>query len=196
MTEDDDLDGLLDLSLIALFKPFNSDVSGGAMQLEEADCSAPISTMECEPKTGGYWTTLSYDGLPDGPCLEPFDGTTSSYTPAIAEPVAPCFVTWPGTFVFTLIGLDVPLRHLRIAATTIGDPPTGFVSGLLMGFVSETDADGLLFPGSVPLIGDQPLSSLFPGGTDSCSLGDDRDSHGEESGWWLYFNFEADQVPY
>ena len=63
--------------------------------------------------------------------------------------------------------------------------------GLLLGFLLESEADAILIPADIPVVGGQPLSALFPGGTGNCSGGDDRDVHMSESGWWLYFNFTA-----
>jgi hypothetical protein len=98
--------------------------------------------------------------------------------------------------VITLWDLEIPLSMFQMSGTAVGEPPTMFTNGLLMGFLSETDADALTFAAGVPLIGGLPLSSILAGGEDSCKSTDDRDSPGTETGWWFYFNFEADWVPY
>jgi hypothetical protein len=198
MTTDDDHDGLLDLSLVTVFEPYSSSIAGGSMRFVVASCTAPSETTTCSPAVGGAWESLMYDGYPGGPCLEPFAGTTTGYSPAITEPQPPCFVSLPEALVLTLWDLEIPLSAFQMSATAVGDPPTAFWNGLLMGFLSETDANALTFPAGVPLIGDLPLSSILPGGpdTDACTSADDRDNIGGETGWWFYFNFEAVPVPY
>jgi len=64
----------------------------------------------------------------------------------------------------------------------------------LRGFVREIDADQILIPPDVPLIGGQPLSALLPGGAGNCAAGDDRDMLNGEPGWWFYFAIEAERV--
>jgi hypothetical protein len=87
------------------------------------------------------------------------------------------------------------LSEVAGAATYDGDPATGLVHGLLRGFLNEAQADATTV--TLPLLGDVPLSSLLPGGTDCCADHDDRDmDSGGASGWYVYLTFTAVEVPY
>ncbi len=196
ITGDADGDGFLDLSSLLLFRPFDSQALGEQVDFGAGMCTAPIGTTTCaaDPMTDPLVTT--YDAFPAGTCLETLAGTTSGYSPAIGEPAAPCFVTVAETVPFQLGDLTVTLEDVQIAAAFPDDPATSFDSGLIRGFLSEADADALLLPDDLPVVGGQPLSVLLPGGTGNCAAGDDRDMNGGVSGWWFYFNFEADRVPY
>lgn len=74
--------------------------------------------------------------------------------------------------------------------------PESLIEGLIYGFLREDDADSILFPASYPIIGGQPISFLLPGGTGNCSFGDDTELHDGFFGWWFYFNFTAEYVPW
>ncbi len=196
ITTDGDGDGFLDLSLLHLFRPF--DTLAEDLRFDQAGglCTAPIDGTVCDQDPVATPQVGSYDGLADGTCLAPLDGTTSGYSPAIVEPAAPCFVTAPQTVVLDLEGLTVPLTDTQLAASWVGDPVTHLGDGLMRGFLSEEDADNLLLPPELPVVGGQPLSSLLPGGTGSCAAGDDRDVHQGTVGWWFYLNDTADRVEY
>jgi hypothetical protein len=72
------------------------------------------------------------------------------------------------------------------------------INGIIRGFISEADADSIELPAGLPLVGEQPVSSLFPGGTGNCRTGegiDDRDiGPDSEPGWYFYLNFTAHEV--
>jgi hypothetical protein len=116
--------------------------------------------------------------------------------PGIIDPIAPCFVSAPQDLLLYLDDMEIPLTQARIAATFYGDPVNRLVSGLVMGFLRESDADATPLPADLPVIGGDPLSSVLPGGSGCCAGHDDRDSLDGESGWWLYLNLEADSVVY
>ncbi len=196
ITADADADGFLDLSSLLLFRPFDSQAVGERVDFDGGMCTAPIATTTCasDPLTDPLMT--SFDAIAAGTCLEALPGTTSGYPPAVIGPTAPCFVTFAETVPFQLGDLTVTLEDVQIAAAFAGDLPTALDSGLIRGFLSETDADALLLPADLPVVGGQPLSVLLPGGTGSCATGDDRDMNDGVSGWWFYFDFEAARVPY
>ena len=97
----------------------------------------------------------------------------------------------------TLGDLAVTLGDVQLAGTFVGEVlVTSLESGLIRGFLSETDADLLLLPKDLPIVGGQPLSVLLPGGTNNCAFGDDRDMHEGVLGWWFYFNYTAGHETY
>ena len=100
-------------------------------------------------------------------------------------------------------GIPITLRDARIGARYSGNPATGLTNGLLMGFISQTDANNTTIPSSFPVVGGQPLSSLLPGGAGNCNCNgncgttnDDKDTNNSVVGWWFYLNFTANKVPW
>ena len=128
---------------------------------------------------------------------------------AVAEPVTrwpevaavETRITAPVSLTITLSGIPVPLRDARLAATYSGNPAQTVLNGLLMGFISETDADNTILPANLPLIGGKPLSIVLPGGDPAgpdrnCATFSDKDTNNGVVGWWFYLNFSAAKVPY
>jgi hypothetical protein len=196
MTTDGDDDGDLDSSTLLIFRPFNAGITDGSVVLTKADCTAPAENTQCRHSPEASPRYLRYDGLPAGPCLEVIPGTTSGYTPVITEPGSECFSTHEAVIWVDLNGTPVPLHNARIGAQETGGTIDHTEPGILMGFLFESDADTTLLPDDTPLIGGQPLSSVLPGGTDCCAPGDDRDTLDGVSGWWMYFNWVGDSVPF
>ena len=196
ITTDGDGDLLLDLSVLLLFRPLDPLAEGLRLDLAQGRCSTPIELTSCDPEPLVEPVVTTYDGLDVGTCLTTLPGTTSGYSPGIAEPTAPCFITAPQTLTVDFLGIPLELTDAQIAGTWTGMPEDTVESGLLFGFLAEADADAILIPAEIPLVGGLPLSALFPGGTGNCAAGDDRDIHQEVTGWWLYFNYRADAVPY
>lgn len=194
---DGDGDGFLDLSTLLLFRPYDGAALGVRVDTGPGACTAPPAPLSCDLDGVNVPQTIPYDALAAGSCLAPDAGTTSGYTPAVPEPTGPCFVTASRDALVDFAGVPVLLRSLQLAASQVGSPaPTGFLGGLQRGFLSEADADLILLPATVPIVGGQPISILFPGGTGNCAAGDDRDTVTGESGWWFYFEFESDEVTY
>lgn len=194
LNEDSDGDGCLDTTSLLAFRPLVSASTGGeTVDFRSGQCS---SATACGPGNTGVGSRTAYDTQSTGLCSEPVAGTTSGYSPAVVSPAAPCFGSDIGTADLAFLG-DVPLnpQDVRIAATfSGGEPATGLVDGLLYGFLPENEADLFLLPADLPLVGGQPLSSLFPGGTGNCSGADDRDIHNGSVGWWIYLDFSASAV--
>ncbi|MBK9032872.1 MAG: hypothetical protein IPL61_16640 [Myxococcales bacterium] len=193
-TDGTDADTNLDLSIATVFRPLNQ--AAGAMtplEIHFPSCTAPIGTTMCSrtPATAMAISTTATN-MATGTCLAPLAGTQGTpYTPAITTPTGPCYSAGPVTVTITLAGIPITLRDSRIAATYSGNPATTTVNGLLMGFISEADANATILPSTLPLVGGQPLSSLLPGGMGNCSSRDDRDMNGTVRGWWFYLNFTA-----
>jgi hypothetical protein len=196
ITMDTDDDGKLELSPTIVFRPLAQGSASGAIDVYFADCTAPIAGTMCVPgSTAPIRATAT--NMPSGSCLTPEAGTTTaSYTPAITSPSGPCFVSDAQSITVDLSGIIVMLRDARVAATYVGSPATGLMNGLLMGFLTEADADAAILPEDLPLVGGQPVSSVLPGGTDNCATNDDKDTHDGASGWWFYLNFPATMAPW
>ncbi len=197
---DDDGDGFLDLSLLSVFRPLQQPpASGGSVEIHTGDCTPPLLGETCAPGANPPGLT-TYANQSSGVCVTPLAGTTGpdnvgSYTPAISQPPAPCYASLPIDTTFSLGLVDIDLQDVVQGATFVGNPATDLSDGLIVGFLSESDADAILLPSTIPLIGGNPLSSVLPGGTGSCAPNDDRDvGPGGVSGWYFHLNFQAHHV--
>jgi len=191
---DTDADGLLDLSYVVEFLPLDTAQPTNLIDFGTADCSAPLSNTAC---TEVLVSALAGDAMlaSSATCAAPLPGTTRPYAPAIASANAPCFVSPVGSVSLDLGGIPVTLQQATLAATFVGAPPASLGNGLLRGFISEADANAIILPGSLPLIGGRPLSAVLPGGTGNCAAHSDKDVVSGVTGWWFYLNFPATRVP-
>ena len=204
VTMDVDHDGFLDLSFLTIMRPLDQSVPGGA-QLEFVDgrgeCTAPMSETQCTLPAGVSPLISTYSNLDSGACLEAVPGTTSDFSSPVTIPNAPCFSSGNMEVTVPFAGFEVPLHAARLAATYSGSPAVSLENGLLRGFLTESDADSIILPPSLPVIGGNSLSSALRGGGLSICPGSDLgtgpDGNGRTtSGWWLYLNFRADFVSY
>lgn len=185
-------DGLLDLSLLVALRPYDITQPTNPSVFGSSDCTAPLGSTTCVTAI-----VPAIDGpaaLTPATCLAPVADTTSGYTPPVTSSTAPCFVTPAGTVTLDVGGVPLPLIDAQVAARFGNSPPSFVTDGLLRGFLRESDADSTLIPDGVPLLEGQPISVMFPGGTNNCSSNDDRDTHNGVSGWWVYLNFTASRV--
>jgi len=67
--------------------------------------------------------------------------------------------------------------------------------GLLRGFLSEQDAEAIIFPDEIEVIGGRSLASLLAGGQGNCADSSDMDQFDGVDGWWFYFDIEATRPP-
>lgn len=199
---DGDNDGLLDLSPTLVFRPLvQTNAATTPLQLYFADCTAPMSSTMCSPGTAAPISVTATTST-TMTCLSPIANTTRPYTPAITNATMPCFSTGATTVTFDLSGIPITLQNARIAATYSGTPATQLLNGLLIGFISEADANATIIPASFPLVGGQPLSTLLPGGdppgpnNTNCAGHSDKDTLNGVSGWWFYLNFRATRAPW
>lgn len=197
ITGDAEPDGTLDASYLLQFRPLLELANDLRLDFAGGLCSAPMAGTTCAPDPASVPQTSLYDGLASGTCLEALAGTTyGPYSPEVGGVSAPCFVSAPRGVVFDLNGVSLPLSSVQIAGGWSAVPIAGFSSGLMRGFLSESDAAQVLLPASLPIVGGQPITVLLPGGAGNCSTHDDRDTVGGVSGWWFYLNFVADAVPW
>lgn len=193
---DADGDDLLDLSLLMLFRPLDVLAAAERMDFQNGACSVPAAATSCQAAMGSVPAILSYDGLASGTCSQALAGTTGGYSPPVPTVSAPCFASQEATLEVDLLGVTVQLQQAQLAGTFVGEPVSDLTPGLLRGFLSEEDADALLLPPELPLVGGQPLSLLLPGGTGNCAAGDDRDLLDGVTGWWFYLEMQSTEVPF
>lgn len=199
IVEDADSDGCLDFSSMLLFRPLDQSNDGERLDARAGRCVPPANATSCsvDASTDIKARTTVDNVVAGNPCLGVLAGTSSGYSPAIGEPVGNCFVSQPVDTEVELLGeLRVPLRDSQVAAVFDTDPAQQVSQGLMRGFLLESDAAMLTLPAEIPVIGGLPLTVVLPGGSGNCSLQDDRDVHEGQMGWWFYFNFTAERVPW
>jgi len=193
ITTDSNNDGLLDFSALVVFRPLDQAAASGPAELRMADCTAPMSSTSCKAKPSAAVIASTAANTATGECLGPIAGTTyDPYTPEVSTASGPCFTTDLMTLTLDLGMLPIMLRDAEIAATYAGNPADSLTSGLIRGFLSETDANAIIVPSPI----NAPLSSLLPGGTNSCATHDDRDTDNGTVGWYFYLDVAAARVPY
>jgi hypothetical protein len=196
LTRDEDGDGALDVSVIALLAPFDPTAAPGAMPtltFVNADC--PVSGGgACKPQQGGSGleTTWTLEQRPSGKCLEPLPNTTSNFQPAITTPDGPCFLTTGGNdLMMDLGGIKIQVTEARVSAT-YQMQPQGLVKGLLSGFVTRRAAMQATLP--------SPTGSSVGGETLSTYIRsrdyDQSSSPNGDDGFWMYLNFVAKPIEY
>ena len=195
---DGDFDGNLDLSYLIIFDPLDQGAGGGTLEFTYADCVAPVPPSLCVETVPSVTASNTNMGTT---CLEPIIGTMyGPYTPEITSAAAPCFVAFLGEVSLTLAGAPLWLSDTYLAATYVGAPATSLSNGLIRGFLSEETANNTILPASLPIVGGEPLSILFPGGDPpgtgiNCASHSDKDiGPGGVTGWYMYFNFTAAPV--
>lgn len=190
---DGDDDGLLDLSYLIEFLPLDRSQSTNLIDFGSAQCSAPLATSVC---SAVLTSAIAGDAALQDPgiCAAPDPLTLRPYSPPVGSSPGPCFVSPAGSVTLDLAGIPVTLQQATIAATFVGVPGDGLVNGLLRGFISEADADTIVLPPGIPVVGGQPLSSLLPGGNGNCAAFSDQDTLDGVAGWWFHLNFAAERV--
>jgi len=204
ITSDGDMppDGKLDFSPTVVFRPLDQSKATNSAEVHLAACTAPLAGTSCKPGANPG-TAITVTNMSGGQCLAALPGTIRPYMPAITNTTAPCFVSNAVTLNIVLAGIPITLHDTKIAATYVGTPATGLTNGLLMGFISEADADATIIPSTVAVVGGKPLSSLLTGGTtlsdmmNAChTQKSDKDTNNGVKGWWFYLNFPAAKVPW
>lgn len=196
ITMDGDMDGVLDLSMAIVFRPLDPSRSTTPVEVHFPDCTATATacTAAAPGGTPPVITTANNDSTTN--CLAPAGGTTSGYNPGVPTVAAPCFASDPAPVSITVQGTQITLSDAQIGATYSGTPATSLTGGLLKGFISEADAQAIMFTLPDPPGGIVSLASVLPGGAGNCNNGDDRDTHNGVSGWWMYFDLSAQLVPW
>jgi hypothetical protein len=187
MDADDPPDGQLDLSFLLMFRPWDSEASGGPIDaVAGANCAAPAGTA-CTANAEA--TVVEATGTnADSNCLAPGAGTTGDYDPPVTTPSGRCFSTDAHQVSLNLGTVELTLDQTQIAGTYSASGHS-VSNGLMIGFISEAAADAIIIPEDIEFVGGDPLSSLL--------LEDDKDTGpGGVDGWWFYLNFTAGEVTY
>ncbi len=196
---DGNMDGFYDLSLLALFRPLTQPPAPGAvLQIATAQCST-AATEVCDTD-GNPPASTTFSNQSSGVCLTPIGGTTGpnnagSYSPPISTSAAPCFDTTPTTVTFPFGIFTVPLQDVQASATYVGNPASQLLSGLIVGFLSETDANNIILPDGLSVLSGRPVSDMLPGGAgNGCPTTAKDIGPGGQPGWYFYLNFTAHKV--
>jgi hypothetical protein len=161
------------------------------MSISFAECSAPLATTACTQTAATTIIPATATNESAATCLGEFPDTTTVYdpaTPVIPVP-SPCFASDSVDVTVPLGTITLPLKSAQVSATYSGSPTTSLVTGLLRGYVTKADADNVLLPDSVPLLGGSPLSDVL-------SASDMDTGPNNEEGWWFYISVEAELVDY
>lgn len=195
-------DGFLDLSSMLIFRALRTDGVIQRLDSANAQCTVPATSTSCALPPEAPVGVSQYQSYPSGLCMGALAGTvgpnnSGSYSPPIAVSSAPCFTTAARGSGFDGGGLSVPLRAGRSAGSWVGgSTPSAINNGVLRGFLTEEAANAIVFPPEIPILGGRTLASLLRGGSGSCATGDDRDLYEGDLGWWFYFNYQAQRVPF
>jgi len=181
-------DGLLDFSLLAVFRPLDQSVDTVPLDIVIADCAAPMESTSCQ-RTATSQVVSSVATNLASDCLEVMPDTTGGYNPPITTPSGPCFVSDAETFDLDFGDIAFSFVDARLGAMYPDGEGNQLASGLIRGFLSQSFAEGATLPADIPVVGGQPIASLLKDV--------DKDTGpGGEAGWWFYLNFTAEAVPY
>jgi hypothetical protein len=211
--------GAYALHLVQLFRPLNPAASITPVELHRnALCVEAPTPDSCGPAPVPNAALSSASNQAAASCFTPpaadvntRAGTPAAYTPTANTVAAPCFISDPGNLTVPLLGVDVPLTDARVAATYVGSPPDQLMSGLIVGFLSESAAADLILATGQPVIGGESLYQHLQAGNrpasnsagtmiaDGCNVGggtneDDGDMNGAVRGFWFFLNFTAEAV--
>jgi hypothetical protein len=172
-----------------------------------AACTAPAETTVCNGANAKRSMTNARNRR-DGSCVDVSritSTTSAAYDRSdIDEPSAPCFGSDSGELLLDLNGTLIAMSGARLAGVFVDG---GVATGLLLGFVSQSEADAtkIVLPQALGIT--VTLGSLLAGDRTCCETDfdkngiidhDDRDvgPDGHTVGWWFYLNFTAVAVPY
>lgn len=197
---DETTEGDFALNVLAAFRPLvQPPGAGSAVEIYTGECTAPLFGETCGPGANPPAIT-TYVNQASGTCVAALPGTTGpgntgSYSPSVLPSTAPCLSSLPTSVSLSLDVINIDLEAVVVGATYDGDPADDLINGLIVGFVSEEDANNILIPNDVILVGGDPISSVLAGGELGCALHDDRDiGPNGELGWYFYLEFSAHRV--
>ena len=186
MDGDDPADGIVDLSPVVRFDPFDQVAMTTPMSVDFADCTLPLSSTACDGS--GMATASVATNAAMGTCLAPIASTYPSGR-GINSPAGPCFSSAViPVLTIDLGGTIIRLQNAQVGGQYVGSPASRLATGLIMGFLSEADAMATTLPADIAVVGGRTVASLL--------RGSDRDMLGTTRGWWFYLNYTGDPMPY
>lgn len=193
LRKDANMDGFLDASLVLTLSAFDplAMTAGGQLSMSSAKCPTAL-TAPCTP-AAGLSASWSIENHASGACLAPVPMTTSAYTPPVAAPSAPCFVTTNAAdMTIDLGGIKIQVTAARVGATYQTQPGPGLTQGLIAGFVTNAAAMAAVVPAEAgPPVGGSSLSTFVRQRDHDLAA-----SPTMQDGFWMYLNFVAEPVQY
>ncbi len=199
----------LELNLVQILDPIGmSEGDEGDALVFDSECTDETS---CEPAVNGELAKADFTVSESGTCLTDIpgifagewpDGRTSNPNTPSAGDVA-CYVSDNTPMMLTLElesgSLELPLQDVQIAARFDDDHATAIHDGVIIGFLTEADADDAdVNIGDVNFnVGEDLLPADGPGdgvachGRTHCDGPDARVTHNGVCGWWFALNFNA-----
>lgn len=187
---DNDNDGFLDLNNVLQFSTDQIDYLTSIPVLAraiDAQCADPLHSEACTINTVQQDNLMTLPAE-SGDCLMVENGTTGNYTPAPNTTSSPCFTTQAVDTTINLVDVNVDVRAFQSASRY--QSGLNADQGLNKAFITEADAENVIFPANTPVVGGKSLAAVLPGGSGNCSTSDDRDlfTDNQTVGWWFYFN--------
>jgi hypothetical protein len=192
LSMDANQDGLLDLSIMLLMRPFDALASAASLSVVNANC--PQNQLgPCTNIAGAPQASWPLDIRATGTCLTPLPNTTSGYQPAVGVPQAPCFLSANGQDLsIDLGGVSIQVIATRVSATYQTAPSAALIAGLIAGFVTNAAAMRAILPMNLGAqLAGNPLSNYV--------RQQDHDlasSPNMQDGFWMYLNFVAKPIDY
>jgi cysteine-rich repeat protein len=206
--------GRFETNIVFVFRPVLPTVPSTTLEIIDVGmmgCMAgsPTSCMLSVPPTA---PPNRANNMQSGTCFMPMAdrvntrvGSPPAYSPTANTAMGSCFVSDETTYPVNVSGAMITLRHAQVAAAYTGAPPTGLMSGTIIGFMPEAEARSTLLPSSLPVVGGMPFITVLQAGGASgsaCNVGDgpqedDRDPDPDNAamqGFWFFLNFTAEQV--
>jgi len=202
----------LEFNILTQLNPFGQeDGFESCLVGLEADCE---TDSRCSADADGLFLQVPTEIQRTGACVDAIDGLFDGTWPdgETTEPNLPeagsagCHVSTPVDTMVTIslddFDLDLFLRDLVVAGRFDDEPPEALLDGVMFGFLTEDDADDVIFTvDSFEFnLGEDILPSDGPGDDAACQARthckgpDARVTHEGQCGWWFVFNFTAERI--
>lgn len=195
-------DGLLDLSILQTFTPFDPNAVSAPTEVFAADCTVPAMGAETSCTRSAVEPVFLGEAFNQGVdvCFTADPNNLTAERAGQLNPTnGPCYRSDLGTISLQLGGIPLSFEDTTISATYAGTPEQPQLQGLISGFVSEDNARNTILPPNLDRVGGLPLYDVLRGGG-ACgnvvSSDVDVGPDGITSGWYFYLNFTADEVPF
>ena len=182
-------DGNVDFSPIVYFRPLDEVSASTPLSVDFAACTLPLATTTCTHSAAPTTSVARNTTTGTTACLAPLAGTFPTGR-GINSPGPSCFASdVVSTLVIDLAGTPLTLHNAQVGAHYSANPATQLQTGLIAGFLTQTDANNTRLPATVAIVGGRTIASLLH------TADQDRLPDGTV-GWWFYLNFTAAPVTY